>query len=419
MTPEQVSEWIKGNRRAVVATEINPIKIDHQFRFISATSLTCSPANWLIKNYIEEQTTASFFGAAGSMKTFITIDMGLCVSTGKEWHGNRVKQGPVLYICGEGKAGIAKRINAWGKNNGMKSPLFFVSTSAAQLLSVDSLDAVELAANEVASLHGTPVLIIIDTLNRNFGPGDENSTSDMTAFIQAIDQLKDRLQCAIIIVHHSGLGDAKRGRGSSALRGAMDFEYNCDKSGDTIEEQVVTLTNTKTKDHEAPAPKSFKPIIVDLGHIDEDMKPITSLALEQTEGPTRKAAKLSGANLIALDALKAITHESGEATEDSWRQEAYSRGIAEACTQDAKKKAFSRARRYLLEHYYIATRDDLYWIQGRDNGPQRAITGQCPGLSPLLNGPDRDISPKGCPVARPGSAENPLIEIEVENAEYI
>ena len=422
-------------------------KMEQQFEFISAATLTCRPPNWLIKNFIEKHTIGSLFGEAASMKTFIVIDMGLCISTGKGWHGHRVKQGPVLYICGEGKAGIAKRIKAWEKVNDTKAPLFFVSTSAAQLLDANSLGEVELAANKVASEQGDPLLIIIDTLNRNFGPGDENSTSDMTTFIQAIDHLKDRLQCAIIIVHHSGLGDARRGRGSSALRGALDFEYNCDKSGDTIEEQVITLTNTKTKDHEAPAPKSFKPIIVDLGQVDEDMKPITSLVLELTGQRTiRKPKRLSGANRISLDALKAIAMESGKATEESWRKETYARGIAEANTPEAKKKAFSRARNYLLENNYISTRNDIYWIQGR--GTDRDITGHCPDLSPLLNGPDgdifqggdkgdkgghngtcpdlsplgrgtdRDISLKRCPVVPPGSAETPFFDMEDENAEF-
>jgi len=40
-------------------------------------------------------------------------------------------------------------------------------------------------ANAAASLtrqYGKPSLVIIDTLNRNFGNGDENNTADMTRF---------------------------------------------------------------------------------------------------------------------------------------------------------------------------------------------------------------------------------------------
>lgn len=391
------------------------------FEFISSSDLiaNCEPPKWLIKSYLEQDTTTSLFGMPGCMKTFIDLDMGLSIATGKPWHGHRVEQGPVLYLCGEGKAGIANRINAWELNNGIKAPLFFVSNVAAQMLDPDSLAEVESAALGVAANHGKPVLIIIDTLNRNFGPGDENSTSDMTAFIQAIDQLRDSLQCAILIVHHSGLADAARGRGSSALRGAMDFEYQLEKCGETIDTQIITLSNTKTKDHEPPSPMAFKPVIIDLKQVDEDGRPITSLVLEQTDQKaTRRTKKLSGANRIALDALKAVTLESGKATEEAWCKEAYARGISPADTPEAKRRAFTRARTYLLDNYYIATRDDIYWIQSKDNRTKPDKTGQCPDVSTLDTRTDMDTLLKECPVVRLRSDEKEQILMEDANAEF-
>jgi len=346
----------------------------------------------------------SLFGAPGSMKSFIVIDMGLCISTGLDWHGHKVKQGPCLYICGEGRANVKKRNVAWELHHGVKAPQFFVSTSAAQLLDPASLSDVMSAVAEITATHGKPALIIIDTLNRNFGPGDENSTSDMTAFIQAVDQLRDYLQCAIIIVHHSGLAAAERGRGSSALRGAMDFEYGCDKStADDIEDTVVTLTNRKVKDHDAPPPMAFKQVLIDLGIVDEDMQPLMSIVLEQTEAEPAKKKKLSLANQIAIDALKALTVHGEDATETSWRNECYARGIATADNPEAKKKAFQRARTFLLNANLIFTRDDKYWLSSgiKTDRDKRDIAGQngtCPDLSPLDDRDRRDIYLKVCPV---------------------
>jgi putative DNA primase/helicase len=377
-----------------------------RFKFISSAALEFVAAKWVIKNILEEQATMSLFGAPGSMKSFIVIDMGLCVATGKDWHGHKVKQGPVLYICGEGKAGIKKRIAAWEIHHGVKAPLFFVSTIAAQLLDPASLSDVEVAADEITATHGKPSFIIIDTLNRNFGPGDENSTSDMTAFVQAIDQLCDRLGCAFVIVHHSGLAAAERGRGSSALRGAMDFEFGCDKStDDDVEDTVVTLTNRKVKDHDAPPPMAFKPVLVDLKIVDEDMQPLMSIVLEQTEAEPAKKKKLSLASQIAIDALKALTVHGEDSTESLWRAECYARGIATTDKPDAKQKAFSRARNFLLSSHMVGTRDDLYWITSSDKiepgHPDR--TGQdrtCPGVSPLDNPDGQDTHLKVCPSVR-------------------
>ncbi len=43
---------------------------------------------------------------------------------------------------------------------------------------------------------GKPVLIIIDTLHRNLGPGDENSAQDIAAYVKAADALRLRYGAA-------------------------------------------------------------------------------------------------------------------------------------------------------------------------------------------------------------------------------
>jgi len=374
-----------------------------KFRFISSTDLKLEVPHWLIKNHLEEKTTATMFGAPGSTKTFVAMDWGLCISTGFDWQGHKVKQAPVLYICGEGKSGIKKRITAWELHHGIKAPDFFISTSAAQLLDAGSVGEIEQAAMEVKASVGAPALLIIDTLNRNFGNGDENSTQDMSQFVQAVDYLKTQLKCAVITVHHTGLADANRGRGSSALKGAMDFEYVVEKSGDTLDEQIITLTCTKAKDFEEPPKKAFKPVLIDLGLLDEDMRPVNSLVLELTdEQPTKKSRKLSLANQLALDALKELTVVGEDASENAWRSECYSRGIATSDKPDAKQKAFARARTFLISNFYVQTRDDMYWLCRSKADPGHPDkTGQdrtCPAVSPL-DRPDRqDNNLKGCPV---------------------
>ncbi|MDX2494971.1 MAG: bifunctional DNA primase/polymerase [Desulfuromusa sp.] len=75
---------------------------------------------WLIKGFFDQRSIILLFGETGSMKSFVAIDIGLCIVTGKDWHGHAVKHsGPVFYICGEGFSGISKRLKAWqSKYNG-------------------------------------------------------------------------------------------------------------------------------------------------------------------------------------------------------------------------------------------------------------------------------------------------------------
>ena len=76
-----------------------------------------TPPVWLVKSHIEEGTFAMVFGQSGAKKSFLVYDLACCIATGKDWHGNRVKQGAVLIICGEGHGGLNRRLKGWEKYN--------------------------------------------------------------------------------------------------------------------------------------------------------------------------------------------------------------------------------------------------------------------------------------------------------------
>jgi hypothetical protein len=349
-TPIIVGQYFSPNDKCVYEFERNVrISASKSFRFIKADKLSRHHAAWLIQGYIEAEKVILIFGAPASFKSFLVIDMGLSVATGVSWHGHKVNQGAVLYICGEGQSGISARIKAWEKHHNRSADNFYMSSSPVKILSEESLDEIEAAANKSSATGQDPKLIIIDTLNRNFGDGDENSTSDMTRFIKGIDRLSHRLKCAIIIVHHSGLGDTGRGRGSSALLGAMDFSYSCKVNG-SPGNKLITLTSTKTKDHTPPDPRVFEPINIQIGN-DCDGNPISSVALVETSMPT-KANNLSSAQRIALKALKTAI-ANGDSSEDAWKAEAYAQNISSAGTPDANRKTFSRAKKKLLDQGLI------------------------------------------------------------------
>lgn len=202
-----------------------------RFHFKSIDDLLASakPIVWLIKGFLDAFSLAVLFGDPGSMKSFLAIGIGLCIAANQAWHGYQVrKTGTVFYIAGEGFAGLSRRIKAWAiwHRLSLENVPFFVSDRPAQFLDAERAAEVVAAVDALQEQHGPPVLIIIDTLNRNFGPGNESDTADMTKFIAAIDEhLRCRYQCAVLIVHHTGLTEKHRARGSIALNGALDWEY--------------------------------------------------------------------------------------------------------------------------------------------------------------------------------------------------
>jgi len=313
------------------------------------------PAEWLIKNYLEQGKLAEIYGPSDTYKSFIAISMMLSAATGLSWFGNEVKvSGPTLYICGEGRLGIRKRLKAWAIDAGfIKAPVYVSRTSAA-ITDPDSLREIDAAISKIPS--GPPVFVVIDTLARNFGAGDENSTADMGRFVAGLDHIKDRHGCAVLVVHHTGLAATDRDRGSSVLKGSVDFQYSVKRGTDT-----VTMTCAKIKDHEKPEPITFKPRVIETGDYDDE-KPITSLVLDKVGGEVteRQQTKISHKQRIALDALTKVSADSGKAYVEDWRDESYRSGIGDS--QNSKRQNFLRARRELLENGIIDTRDDFYWV---------------------------------------------------------
>jgi hypothetical protein len=116
----------------------------------------------------------------------------------------------------------------------------------------------------IEGLPQPPALIIIDTLNRNFGDGDENTTKDMTRFVDHLAFLQHHTKACMMVVHHTGKGDSELARGNSSLRAAMDTEMVVRPLASNIE-----LVCTKQKDAAPFKPSVFNLSVINLGEDDD------------------------------------------------------------------------------------------------------------------------------------------------------
>jgi hypothetical protein len=287
--------------------------------------------DWLVKRLFEVDSLLEIYGDPETAKSLMAVDISCCVATGKDFHGIPVKQGTSIYLAGEGQNGLKRRFNAWAISNQVKldnTPIFLSSGSAA-LCDPEFLTEMQDAIRVVSAEHGEPVLIIIDTLARNFGPGDENSTKDMTLFIASLDTIREQTGAAIMLVHHTGHADKKRARGAMALRGALDAEYRMEiDSYDT-----VRLFCSKMKDHQKPEPMAFEIHAVELGILDDDGEPITSAILDRIdyEAPVINKPKSGKWQKIAQAELDNLVGGLAEGAEgvlfDAWKAACLKAGI--------------------------------------------------------------------------------------------
>ena len=185
------------------------------------------PVEWLIHKHFQVSGFGCIYGPSGSGKSFVAIDQALCLATGKPYLGEYpVKQCTVAYCCGEGREGLSSRITAWCQHYQIDPP------TASQFRIVDQpydlLD--EKVMRRLATALGQCGMIYIDTLARFFGPGDENSTQDMNAYVTNVAELGRLCGSAVMSVHHTGKDFAKGARGASSLKGACDTEICIDGS---------------------------------------------------------------------------------------------------------------------------------------------------------------------------------------------
>lgn len=286
----------------------NDISTGFQFFDVSDLISDIKPIDWLVKRFFETDSINLIYGAPGGGKSFLAVDIACSIATATPFFSNDVKTGPVFYIAGEGHNGLARRFKAWETARGVKIPpgRLFKSAGAMQVLDEDSAKAVCEQIEDMVRMTGEmPGAIVIDTLARNFGAGDENSTEDMSTFIQHLDKwMKRPYKCGVIVVHHSG-HNMERARGSSALKAAVDAE--CEVSKD--DSGAVRIRFTKMKDAELPEDLMLRLKSVQLpGVFDEDGQPVTSAVLEVADDliTSKIAEKTDGTPVSARDAVAVL-----------------------------------------------------------------------------------------------------------------
>ena len=342
-----------------------------KFPFVPVGSLRYRAPEYVIEGLLETETLGLIFGNPGCGKSFLAVDIAASVASGIQFHGRATKQGSVFFIAGEGHNGLARRFAAWSKarSTSLADVPLFKSERAAQFLDVASAGSVAEAVAGLAAQHGAPALIVIDTLARNFGSGDENNTRDMSEFVVAIDDLKARFPgCSVLIVHHSGHVDKQRARGAMALKGALDAEYRVEKPDDDL----IRLICTKMKDAEPPKDLAFKFVPVDLDEAHSAVLEATDAAQGQKKLTPTQALAVSTYRTAELEKSRWEDGAFMGVHLEDWRSAFYAKHTGD--NTDAKKKAFQRARKQLIEEGIFYVHNDLYLTRTPEE--QRAILSQ-------------------------------------------
>lgn len=223
---------------------------------------------WLIKDVLEQGVIALLMGPRGTYKSFVAIHWAMSIA---------VEGSPVVIISGEGR-GIDRRFRAWLTQHAPKvKPHNLPVYALEQRVDFNSDEAARAICADIDALEVPPVLIIVDTLSKNSGGLDENSNSEVKAFIGRLDVfLKRRYGATVLLVHHTGHVEKGRARGASALEADTDAAYVINRSPGQRE---ITVSRERFKDSGDLGPLAYRAEVVGLGETDDDDRPVTSLAL--------------------------------------------------------------------------------------------------------------------------------------------
>lgn len=353
------------------------------FKIEQLDDIDDEPVEWLIEGVIPKKAFVALYAPPASFKSFIALDIAECIATGRSFLTKDVRhQGAVLYIAGEGHGGIGARIKAMKKhhNTPAGAPVFFLRKQINLRSSATDIQDLIQAVDDIQATHDIQFeLVVIDTLARAFGGGNENASEDMGAFITAVGAIQGRYNCALLVVHHAGKDATKGLRGHSSLLGAVDTELEIIRIEDAPK---GILHISKQKDGEDGQRYGFQMISVELSTTHLGFDSVSSLAVEvdsemnvnqgrkeASAPPSRSGLGTNNSN--ALRALHAAIKKFGLMENingmrnkaikvDQWRDE-YKASCGNDTDPQDFKKLWWRVKNQLINAEKVAVHGDWCW----------------------------------------------------------
>ncbi|WP_192359490.1 AAA family ATPase [Mesorhizobium mediterraneum] len=388
-------------KRKTIKLDYSPPKVDNDNRPKSRFRMTwfddiadSRPKHSLINGMLGEGEFTMVSGMPGSGKSVIMTDAACHVAAGREWHGRKVKQGLVIYVAAERQALTERRMLAFRKVHGVKDvPLLVLGGMIDLTTGLADADALATAINDAGKACGEPcVWIIIDTLTRTFGPGDQHQSKDMAKFVRSCDRLSEKTKAHVTVIHHTGwAGD--RGKGAIDLDGAVDASFMVKKSA-----SGYALECDGANDGDEGTICHFTMKGIEVG-IDDEGEPTYAPVVMPSDGVSageHLVATLKGHSAKALEVLTLACQNAGRPIgEEDWRKAFYS--TDPSAKAGTLKTRFKRARETLTEQGVVHYHEGTYWVAPDGTNDTCAADVPCTdsNLAPYSSGTN-GTHPLGC-----------------------
>lgn len=350
--------------------------------YYSAASVEPSfDANDFVQDVLTENGLSVIYGESNCGKTFFASDLAFHIAEGQKWRGKRVSGGAVLYLSMEGARGLNNRIYAYKKHTGKELNNLYVMPCTVDFVNPEGniqefVQVLNQLKNELGNIELK--MIVVDTLARAIGGGDENSGQDMGMIVRHADAIREYTNAHLSFVHHSGKDRAKGSRGHSSLRAAVDTEIEVSREeGDNFSN--VRFAKQRDLEKGQDVQFSLERVVLGVNKYNEEVtscvvKPVEAVQIEKIERLTAREQQAFDAIISAIDdkgRVVKIHKDMPDVKAISYEDFYYAleaRGYKELYDKDGNitvkniKSATDSVRAQLAKKNKIACNNSLIWI---------------------------------------------------------
>jgi len=218
----------------------------------SLMSAEYPPQRWLVDKMIAVDGLTIISAAPASYKTWLALDIALCVAKGEKFLNTfKTEQDSVLIIDEEsGAIALQERFKQLGAQKDL--PIYWASRVGRKM------DKAYLDEILDACFENNIGLVIFDSLIR-FHSADENSSSEMSRVLDFFKRICDAGLACLILHHNRKSGPYNSNLAGEAMRGSGDILATCDvQISLSRKANDVTISQSKNRYCEEIKPMTVK-----------------------------------------------------------------------------------------------------------------------------------------------------------------
>lgn len=259
---------------ACVNTALSTTLLNTELKRLNDEQITIDH-RYIVKGLLKPGQVSMIFGPSNVGKSTVVASICAHVAQGKPLANIPTEKSLVIYVAAEDPKGVEDRALPHFTDAASDSASFYVLPK-----SIDLTDPQQMAflSKEIQDLifneRATSCLVIVDTMAMSIGDGDENSARDMGRMIQSLRRIADETGANALVVHHTGVSDGSRPRGSGTVFNAFDTVVLVEDASKAHGRGVVSLTPTKQRNGSKNRRLYFRLTALEVG-IDRDGEAIT------------------------------------------------------------------------------------------------------------------------------------------------